>query len=264
MKIFFSGFGRFCLLLNSPMQKQILNELKELKSLLAKIIGTSDLPEAEQFSIESIKKATKSFQKLETQRSEWVDENEISKHLRGGDWTAAKFIRTEFEFRAVIKNGYRYLFNKKALQTLNEELKKRNVNLKRYIEYKRDEVEFQKKLALEKKLNKGKRPYKLPSDLKDITTSEIPQPSVELVRQDLENLKVEFFENKLAEYIDIYKDNHAMLKSMYWFEKYIEPAIKRRCKTWCDNFNYANHALELITKKKEKFVPVKEEDMISL
>ena len=30
--------------------------------------------------------------------------------------------------------------------------------------------------------------------------------------------------------------------------------LKRRCQKWCEYFNYANRALELITGKKEKFV----------
>jgi len=45
-----------------------------------------------------------------------------------------------------------------------------------------------------------------------------------------------------------------MLKHVYFFQKYLEPGLKRRCQKWCEDFNYANHALELITGKKEKFV----------
>ena len=55
-----------------------------------------------------------------------------------------------------------------------------------------------------------------------------------------------------------------MTKFIYHFEKYLEPVLKRRCKKWCDDFNYANHSLEEVTKKKEKFIPVKDEDMIQL
>jgi hypothetical protein len=51
---------------------------------------------------------------------------------------------------------------------------------------------------------------------------------------------------------------------MYWFEKYLEPELRKRCRKWCENFNYANHALQEVTKKKEKFIPVKEDDMIQL
>ena len=123
---------------------------------------------------------------------------------------------------------------------------------------------LQKKLLVNKKSFNWNRPYEVPADLKNITTSAPPMPDVEIVKKDLDRLKAEFFEHKMAEYIDIYRGNHAMMKFIYHFEKYIDPQVKRRCSRWCDDFNYANHALELITKKKENFVPVKEEDMIQL
>ncbi len=246
------------------MQKQILAELKELKSILAKLTGTSDLPVETAFSPEALTKAARHFQKMEAERGEWVSENDISKYVKSADWRAGKFIRTEFGFSAFIKQGYHYLYSKKHLLTLDKELKERNIDLKRYMEYKWDEADFKKKLTAGKKDIKGKRAYQLPAGLTDISTSPIPMPTADTVRADLNRLKDEFFQQKLAEYVDIYRGNHAMLKFMYHFEKYIDPQIKRRCKKWCDDFNYANHALELITKKKEVFVPVKEEEMIEL
>lgn len=246
------------------MQNQILSELKEVKNILAKLSGTSEMPKSEQFSQLALDKAAKAFQRIEVERGEWVSENDIGKYLKSACWTAGKFIRTEFGFNNCIKQGYRYLYNKKSLQKLDKELRERNINLKRYMEYIRDEAEFKKKLEANKKTLKGKRPYNLRTDLKDITTSSPPLPDVELVKKDLKQLKDEFFQYKMAEYIDIYKGNHAMMKFIYHFEKYIDPQIKRRCKKWCDDFNYANYALELITKKKEIFVPVREDEMIQL
>jgi hypothetical protein len=46
------------------------------------------------------------------------------------------------------------------------------------MEYKRSEAEFQKKLLVNKKSLKGKRPFEISSDLKDITTSAPPMPDV--------------------------------------------------------------------------------------
>lgn len=230
---------------------------------MAQLVGTADQPTQEQFSKEALAKASRLFQKMATQRGEWVKEDELGKYIKA-DWRAGSFIRSEFGFNACIKDGHYYLYNKKALQKLGQELKARNIDLNRYMEYKRSEVEFQKKLALNKKSSKGKRPYELPSDLKNITTSPPPIPDVDLVKKDLEELKANFFQHKMAEYIDIYRGNHAMMKFIFHFEKYIDPQIKRRCKKWCEDFNYANHALELITKKKETFIPIKEEEMIQL
>jgi len=246
------------------MEKKILIELKQMREAITGLLGTADLPRVEQFSTEAINKAAVTFRKMTATRSEWVEESDISKYIRNAGWGVGKFIREEFKFNAWIKSGHYYLYNKKALLALGAELKKRNVQLGRYAEYKRSEAEFQKKISSNKKLTKGKRPYHLAPDLKDITTSEIPQPSADLVRQDLEQLRKEFFEHKMADYVDIYRGNHAMLKFIYHFDKYLEPGLKKRCTRWCENFNYANHALELITKKKETFVPVKEEEMIQL
>ena len=245
------------------MQKQILAEIKELKSILSRLVGTSELHSEEQFSKDSLDKTAKLFLKMAAQRGEWVKEDELGKYIKA-DWRAGSFIRSEFDFNACIKDGHYFLYNKKALQKLGQELKARNIDLRRYMEYQRSETEFQKKLAANKKSSKGKRPYEIPNDLKDITTSAPPVPDVELVKKDLEQLKTEFFQYKMAEYVDIYRGNHAMMKFIYHFEKYIDPQIKRRCKKWCDDFNYTNHTLELITKKKDNFVPVKEEDMIQL
>ncbi len=245
------------------MHAQILSELKGLKSIMAQLIGTAEQPPQDQFSKEALAKASKLFLKMAAQRGEWVKENELYKYIKA-DWKAGSFIRSEFGFNACIKNGRSFLYNKRALQKLGQELKARNIDLSRYMEYRRSDVEFQKKLSANKKVTISKRPYKLPSDLKDITTSPPPTPDVALVKADLENLKNEFFKFKMIEYIDIYRNNHAMVKYVYYFEKYLDPQVKRRCKKWCDDFNYANHALELITKRKEVFIPVKEEDMIQL
>ena len=50
------------------MQKQILSELKELRLLISKLIGSSDLPENEQFSPQMLEKAAKEFKKLSIAR----------------------------------------------------------------------------------------------------------------------------------------------------------------------------------------------------
>jgi len=68
---------------------------------------------------------------------------------------------------------------------------------------------------------------------------------------------------KLDAYIDIYKGTHSMLKFIYHFEKYLEPGLKKRCQKCCDNFNYANHALQLIIGKKQK-IPVADRATIEL
>ena len=54
------------------MESQILSEIKEIKKLLSKVIGTSDLPAKQRFSKDAIAKAAKEYRLLEMKRGEWV------------------------------------------------------------------------------------------------------------------------------------------------------------------------------------------------
>lgn len=249
------------------MQKELLAEIKELKTLIAKLIGTADLPAKEQFSPEALDKAAKQFQKLSIERGEWVEDSNIDKYIKHAPYRAGTFIRQEFGFTNFFKRGQTYYYNKKDLIALGKELKARNVDLRRYMEYIEDQAKFKKYLESTGENCKGKKKrkaFQLPYDLKDITTSPAKAPSADVIREDPARLKEEFFQYNLSDYVDIYRGNYAMTKFIYHYEKYLEPELKKRCKRWCENFNYANHALELVTKKKEVFVPVKKEDMIQL
>jgi hypothetical protein len=246
--------------------KQILKELKDLKDLFSKLMGTSDLPVKERFSKEAIAKVAKEFQKLAIERGEWVTDYDIGKYIRNAPYRAGAFIINEFAFKNYFKKGaHHYFFYKKDLIALGTELKKRDVNLNRYSELKADQTKFKTYVAtvFQKGKPKGKA-YKLPEYLNCITTSPVPMPEVEIVREDLTNLKDEFFKNKLAAYIDIYDGNHAMAKYYYRYDRYMKPELKRQIKRWVDNFNIANSVLEEITKKKEIFIPVPDEEQIRL
>jgi hypothetical protein len=245
---------------------KIWAELKEIRRLLARLVGTADLLPEEQFSVEALDRAAKEFQKLSMERGEWIADQDIDKIIKKAPYRAGKFIISEFKFSNYFRKGHTYYFKKKDLAALAEELKKRNIDLKRYMELKESQQAFEKDMALilQNKAGKKAKAYHLPPYLSNITTTPPKLPPVELVREDLKNLKAEFFEHKLSEYIDIYKDNYAMLKSMYYYQRYIDPAIRRRCQRWCDNFRIANKVLEEITKKKEVFVPTRDEDMIQL
>ncbi len=249
------------------MEKEILSEIRELKSAIAKLMGTSDLPKAQQFSKEALDRAAKQFQKLIIERGEWIGEHDISKYIKNAPYGAGTFIRNEFGFSNYFKRGQTHYYNKNDLTALSSELKKRNVDLGRYMEYLADQVKFRKHLEKAGENNKGKRKdksFKLSEDVNDVCSSPAKMPSPDIIREDIKMLKDEFLESKFSDYIDIYKGNYAMMKFIYHFDKYLEPGLKKRCKQWCENFNYANHALEEPTKKKEIFIPVKEEDMIQL
>lgn len=249
------------------MQNELLAEIRLLKAAISTLIGNSDLPAKERFSKEALARAAKEFKKLSIERGEWLTDSNISKIIRNAHYGSAAFIIKEFGFTNYFKRGHTLYLNKKDLIELSKELKKRNIDLGRYMEYRADQEKFKKYLETADQ-NKGgrkkKKPFEINSDIRDVTTSPAKPPAPELIREDIARLKDEFFASKLSEYIDIYGGNHAMLKTNYFYEKYLEPGLKRKCKKWCDDFNYANHALLLFTNKKEIFVPVKEEDMIQL
>ena len=249
------------------MEKQILDELKELRLVMAKLVGSSELPVKEQFSIEQVEKAAKEFKGLLEKRGDWISESDLYKYFNGAPYGTGKFILEEFRFSNYYKKGQTHYFNRKDIQALAKVLKDRNVNLGKYMVLRADQENFKKKIAaaaLNERASKKKLSYFLPNDLHDIPASESPKPDVTLIKEDLINLESEFFECKLAEYIDIYKNSYAIVKFEYSFSKYYPAEVKRRCKSWCERFNYANHALELLTQKRIKFIPVKEEDMIQL
>ena len=249
------------------MQSELLAEIRSLKAAIATLIGTSDLSPKEQFSKETLDKAAKQFQKLSIERGDWISDDNIDKFIKKAPYRSGAFIIKEFQFSNYFKTGYNYYFNKNDLIELSNELKKRNIDLKRYMEMVGDQAKFQKLIqsaAVNKNASKKKQAFQIPKGINNITTSPIPKPSADIIKADIKRLKDEFFEHKLVEYIDIYQGTHAMMKFIYTFDKYMEPELKRRAKRWCDDFNYANHALEEVTKKKETFVPFQDDDIIQL
>lgn len=61
-------------------QEQILNEIKELKSIIAKLVGLSGQSTENPFSTEALGKAAKLYQKLSIEKGDWVNSHDINKH----------------------------------------------------------------------------------------------------------------------------------------------------------------------------------------
>jgi hypothetical protein len=218
------------------MEAKVLEELKQIKLILSKITGTEDLPEKERFSEEALEKAAKEFQNLVIKRGEWISNNDIDE----------VFKKEKFKFRNYFKRSKILYFNKKDLIALRNELKDRKVDLRRYMELEEDKKKFEQYIAnINLPKGKGKtKSYQIPEELQDIETKPylIPEGNI---KTDIEKLKEEFRNKKLAEYIDIYeKGTYAMFKDLYYFDKYLEAGLKRDCKNWCNRFNYANNALK--------------------
>jgi hypothetical protein len=247
--------------------EKILSEIKALREVISRIIGTSELPTKERFSLEAVEKASQEFKKLSIQRGEYIAESDISKIIKNAPYMAGTFIREQFGFNNHFKRGRQYYYSKSDLQALAAELKKKNVDLNRYIELKEDQAKFDKYVASifeEKDTKLLKRKFNLPDDAIDVTSSPPKLPDLDILRNELQKLKDEFFEKKFADYIDIYKSNYAMVKSIYYFEKYLEPSLRKRLHKWCEDFNLVNRIIFEKTKKREKFIPIPEDKMIRL
>lgn len=253
--------------MKSGKKSTVENDLQQIKYLLSRLIGTETLSDEAKFSDKALNKATKAFQDLSLARGEWVAEDDIPKYIKTAGWRSGKLIREQFAFRRCFKRGHTFYFYKADLIELAEELKKRNIDVTRYGEYIADQEKFRNLVNTAMDVGKGKsakKGFKLPTGLKDITTSPAKYPPVETIREHIQQLKSEFFANKYADYIDLYKNTHAMMKFIYHYEKYLEPGLKRSMIKWCEAFNSANTLLKEITGKKEKLLPIREEELIRL
>ena len=236
------------------METKILEELKQIKFILSKIAGTEDLPTNEKFSIEALDKAAKEYQAMAIKRGEWISNNDIDEVFKKTLWRAGQFIIEKFEFRNYFRRSKILYFNKKDLIALRNELKERKIDLSRYMELEEDKEKFEKYISdINLPKVKGKtKSYQIPEDLQDIETKPY-LVSEETIWKDIENLKDEFRNKKLAEHIDIYeKGTYAMFKDLYYFDKYLEAGLKRDCKNWCNRFNYANNALKKQNELKQE------------
>lgn len=232
-------------------QDEILSEVKALRKLMSKIIGTSDLPQTQQFSKAAIEKAAAQFQNLQIERREWVSQYDIDKVIRNFPYSGAKFLIEELKFQNYFRRGQRFYFNRNDLIALGKEFKERDLNLSRYLELKNDKAKFDAYIA---KIisNPKKLPYVLAEDMKDVSTSNPPRPSLKLIREHLKVLKKDFTEHKMSEYIDVYRDSYAMLKDYYRFRNYVDADLKKRITKWKDDFNTAHQLLHEFGHKKRK------------
>jgi Ca2+-binding EF-hand superfamily protein len=237
------------------MEDKILSELKQIRKLLADVVGTTDLPTSQKFSKEAIAKAAKEFKNLSIERGQWIPGHDIHKVIRHADYNSSKIILDKFEFKNYFIRGKTYYFNRKDLVELNKELKKRNINLEKYGELINDKEKFQKYVRniLLPKGTKTRKHFKVPEGLKDIFSKPYSAPTEELVRNEISTLMEEFKKFDLSEYIDLYEGKtHALFKYNYSFDRYLKPELKKFCKDWSFKFNYANTALKRILELKEE------------
>ncbi|MGN6179328.1 MAG: hypothetical protein ACTHNW_09110 [Mucilaginibacter sp.] len=225
------------------MEKQVLAELKAIREAISILVGSSHLPKDEQFSQTILDQAAKKYKKLIIEREEWLVDYDLRDIFKGVGYGAGKFLREELCFTQYIVKGKSCYYNRKALIALARELKKRDVDLARYIEYKNDKAKFdaKSKSLASKKL----ATYILPDDMHNIQNNNPPKPNRNLIVAEIEQLQTEFKELKMGDYIDIH-NNHAIYKSDYMLKKYRDDPNRKRYSKWIVSFNCANKALELV------------------
>ena len=227
------------------MEDKIYKEIKEVRLLLSKLIGTSDLPEKQKFSTEALDKAAEEFKNLSIQHGEWIKDGDISKIIKGAPYNSGKFIVERFGFNNYFIRGKTRYFNRKDLMALNRELNERNINLSHYIDLVNDQEKFKKYLESVKIGKKKEKHFLIPEGLKDIQKSPCTPPPIEVIQKHIDLLKDDFQKHKLAEYVNLYHDDtYAMFKYEYYFDRYLDASKKKQCRKWCEDFNYANHALK--------------------
>lgn len=247
--------------------EELSRQMEELKALILQLLNKPQPQAPDSWSKDKVNASAEKFQQMKKARSEWLKDDDLEKYLPGGDHRSGSFIRKEFEFNNWIKDGYHYLYAKKDIIELGKELKERDVNLEVYMDYTYSQKEFEKKIVAlgdKKKVKPGKA-YRLLDDVRNFQSEPVPTPDINLIKADLERLQKEFLDGKLGQYVDVFKNSYAMMKSMYWYNKYLDDKIRKTCRKWIDDFNYASNAWQKATNKKsDKFNIVHEDDMLEL
>lgn len=233
------------------MQEKALKELKDIKRILSRVVGTYELPANQRFSKKALDQAAKEYRDLAIKRKEWISRDELYTVIGDAGYSAGKLIIEQFGFSNYFTRGRTLYYNRKDLLALKRELKKRNINLKKYMELQDDKEKFDKYVqSIGSEKGKKRKRFKIPEGLQDIITEPYHPPSEKLVRDHLNSLWEQYQGSDMEEYIDIFpSQTWAMFKFEYYYDRYLDADLKRRCKKWCFEFNYANKALMKILQK---------------
>ena len=186
---------------------------------------------------------------MQAARGDWVSSGDVNKVIKHAPYNPSKMLIEEFQFKNYFKRGSTFYFKKKDLIDLNKELKKRNINLETYSDLLQDKEKFQKYIdsISHPEKRKKQRRFKIPEGLENIFSEPYSPPNEDLVRNEINALWVEYEKFSLSEYVDLYyKKTYASFKYIYYWDRYLDPKIKKQSKQWCEKFNYAQAALKKI------------------
>jgi hypothetical protein len=226
--------------------------LAEIKHILARLVGTEGLPTEMQFSEKALDKAAIEFKKLRKESDAWVKSHETGDYIQGAWGNVGDFIKTEFNFTNFYYRGPACYYYKKDLINLSKELKKRNIDLKTYMELKAEKTRIEKSIdkypMLKKKIIQGG--FKIPDELSNIRAPKVNLPTLKELNESMEILKKEFTDFNLSEHIDLEGDSFAMLKNIFY--QGMSDETRKRVKRWLRNFNTINYQILERNKKNKK------------
>jgi hypothetical protein len=241
------------------MEEQILSEIIEVKKILSRLVGTSDLPKSKQFSTQALNRAAKEFKKLIKTENEWVKQYDLHTYFPDCGDGLGKFIREVFGFSNYFTQGAAIFYSRRDIVALSDELKSRNIELATYIKLRRGEAQLHKGIqtaALRKKAKGKKKSYKLEDCLNNIKISDYNFPERVVIQQEIKKLMQQFETNKLGLYINVF-DDFAMSKHGSRMKDYVPEKARKMSRTWCNSFNAAHYALKLIAEHEQQSRPEK-------
>lgn len=226
---------------------KVATTLDEIKGLLAKLIGTSDLPKERQFSEKAIEKAAKEFKKLRRENNVWLKTYEIRNYIKDAPPEAGKFIRDEFEFKNYYTKGPSCFYLKSDIILLAEELKRRKIDLRAYMQMKEKERKNEDFSVVKNKSPKGS--FKIPEKLSNIEAQPERQKSLKKLIVKLNTLMAEYHRDGLSDYIEV-ADNLALPKANYSSKK-VDYAIDVKVRNWWPKYNRVQNDIAALEKTDE-------------
>lgn len=90
--------------------------------------------------------------------------------------------------------------------------------------------------------------------MQDVNSQPYNHPPKEKVLAHIDVLMAEDEKYKLVEFIDIFQKKYAMVKHIYFFNRYLDPIKRKQCDKWSYEFNYAQNALKEIKRIKSQVI----------
>jgi hypothetical protein len=232
----------------------IIETLNEIKHILSRLVGTTQLSKEMQFSEHALDKAAKEFKKLRREDNTWVSEYDIRKYIKTAPYNnTGAFIREEFGFTNFYMKGRSRFYYRKDLINLARELKKRNIDLTRYMQLKAEKVRMEgqpDKYLLRKQKKIKPYGYRIPVGIQNITALPVKKSTLKELRELQETLKQEYQNDNLTEHIEIHSEKFATAHNHFYYG--MNDEIRKKVKRWIRKYNSTGYEIEAREQENRK------------